>query len=467
MSLEKLFEPITIGNCTLKNRIAMAPMNMGYTGPEGYVSDHTLAWFATRARGGFGLIITECFVVNPHRWRGSDSLNPALFSDRRYFRFVSELVELVHSYDGCKIFIQLSPGWGRQGHAGVQSPDVPAAAPSSVPMSIDYRNLNKGFRKQFRRLVPGIDGIIQGLGYKGLDELPELDDEQYAVFHAKLTDLLMAVQPDMKNYVQGETPRELEKHEIIDLEDRMASAVRYAMTLGFDGVEIHSPHGYLVHQFLSRRTNKRIDEYGGSMENRARFLTNIITKARAKVGPDYPLGARFSGAECMKDGLTNEEAQEFVRMSQEAGINFVNISQGSYENPGKFFPDGEDEFTQYGPGFKKAGSGVSVITPGFTRPETAARAIAEGKTDIVSLGRQAIADPYWPAKAQAGRVKDIVRCTRCDQCVMYLQEAKWATCSVNVTAGKEKLFPELWLPGSSLQKRAEKILKRARGLPQI
>ena len=105
MSLEKLFEPITIGNCTLKNRIAMAPMNMGYTGPEGYVSDHTLAWFATRARGGFGLIITECFVVNPHRWRGSDSLNPALFSDRRYFRFVSELVELVHSYDGCKIFI--------------------------------------------------------------------------------------------------------------------------------------------------------------------------------------------------------------------------------------------------------------------------------------------------------------------------------------------------------------------------
>jgi 2,4-dienoyl-CoA reductase-like NADH-dependent reductase (Old Yellow Enzyme family) len=467
MSFDALFEPIEIGNVKIKNRIAMSPMNMGYSGPNGYVSDHTLAWFATRARGGFGLIITECFVMNPHKWRGSDSLNPALFSDQRYYRFVSELVELIHTYEGCKIFIQLSPGWGRQGHAGPDSHEVPAGAPSSVPMSIDYRNLNKGFRKQFRRMVPGIDEVIQAIGYKGLDELPVLNDEEYAIFHSKLTDLLMSVQPDMKNYVQGEAPRELERHEIVDLEDRMATAVRSAMTLGFDGVEIHSPHGYLIHQFLSRRTNKRIDEYGGSMENRARFLINIIRKARAKVGPDYPLGARFSGNECMKDGVNVEEAREFVRMSYEAGINFLNISQGSYENPGAFFPDGEDEFTQYGPGFKEAGNGTPVITPGFVNPETAARAIAEGKTDIISLGRQSIADPYWPVKVQTGNVKNIVRCIRCNQCVMNLQEARWASCSVNVTAGKEKFFPELWLNDSSLQKKAEKIMKRIKGLPQI
>lgn len=465
--LNKLFEPIKIGNCTLKNRIAMAPMNMGYTGPNGYVSDHTLAWFATRARGGFGLIMTECFVMNPHSWRGSDSLNPALFTDTRYYRFVSELVELIHSYDGCKIFIQLSPGWGRQGHASVVSHEIPSGAASSVPMAIDYRNLNKGFRKQFRRMVPGIDEVIQSLGYKGLDELPELNDQEYAVFHTKLAELLMAVQPDMKNYVQGEAPRELEIHEIVDLEDRMATAVRYAMTLGFDGVELHSPHGYLLHQFLSRRTNKRLDEYGGSMENRARFLVNMIKKARAKIGPDFPLGARFSGDECMPDGVTVDEAREFVRMSYEAGINFVNISQGSYENPGAFFPDGEDEFTQYGPGFMKAGNGIPVITPGFVNPETAAKAIADGKTDIISLGRQAVADPYWPAKAQTRNVKDIVRCMRCDQCVMNLQEFRWATCTVNVTAGREKLFPEMWLQDSSLQKKADKFIRKIKGMPQI
>jgi 2,4-dienoyl-CoA reductase-like NADH-dependent reductase (Old Yellow Enzyme family) len=200
---------------------------------------------------------------------------------------------------------------------------------------------------------------------------------------------------------------------------------------------------------------------------RARFLVNIIRKARAKVGPDYPIGARFSGAECMKDGVTVEEAREFVRMSYEAGINFVNISQGSYENPGAFFPDGEDEFTQYGPGFKEAGKGIPVITPGFVNPETAARAITEGKTDIISLGRQAIADPYWPVKVQTGNIKDIVRCIRCNQCVMNLQEARWASCTMNVTAGREKFFPEMWLHDSSLQKRAEKIIKKIKDLPQI
>ncbi len=277
----------------------------------------------------------------------------------------------------------------------------------------------------------------------------------------------MAVNPDMKNYVQGEYPRELDRREIIDLEDRMATATLGAMMIGFDGVEIHSPHGYLIHSFLSRRSNKRIDEYGGSMENRARFLLNIIKKSRRQVGPDFPLGARFSGDECMPDGVTVEEAREFVRMSHEAGINFVDISQGAYENPGAFFPDGEDEFSQYGPGFKKAGNGVPVITPGFVKPETAAKAIADGKTDIVSMGRQAIADPYWPAKVKTGNVKDIVRCIRCNQCVWNLQETKWACCSVNVTAGKEKMFPELWLHDSSLAKKAEKIIKRTKGLPQI
>jgi 2,4-dienoyl-CoA reductase-like NADH-dependent reductase (Old Yellow Enzyme family) len=467
MSYEALFEPIRIGNVSIKNRIAMAPMNLGYTGPNGFVSDQTLAWYAARARGGFGLIFTECFVMNPHRWRGSDSLNPALFCDQRYYRFVSELVQLVHSYDDCKIFIQLSPGWGRQGHAGPDSHDVPAGAPSPVPMSIDYRNMNKGFRKQLRRWTPEIDDVIRGLGYGGLDELAGLNDDDYAKFHSKFTELLVRAMPDMKNYVQGETPRELEIQEIVDLEDRMAAQIRAAARLGFDGVEVHSTHGYLIHQFLSRRTNKRIDEYGGSMENRARFLVNIIHKARAKLGPEYPLGARFSGNELMKDGVTTEEAQQFVRMAYEAGINFVNISQGSYENPGAFFPDGENEFTQYGPGFKRAGKGIPVITPGFIHPETAAKAVTDGNTDLISLGRQAVADPYWPAKIRAGKVKEIVRCVRCNQCVMNLQEARWATCSVNVTAGKEKYFPELWLRGSSLDKKAKKIIARTRGLPQI
>src|SRR5512138_3839604 len=133
MSFDALFQPIEIGNVTLKNRIAMSPMNMGYTGPNGYHSDQNTAWYAMRARGGFGLIITECVVMNPHRWRGSESLNPSLLTDNRYYRFHSEMTEMIHEYNQCKVFIQLSPGWGRQGHPSVESPDCPAGGPSPIP----------------------------------------------------------------------------------------------------------------------------------------------------------------------------------------------------------------------------------------------------------------------------------------------------------------------------------------------
>ena len=92
MSYKKLFEPIVIGDCEIKNRIAMSPMNMGYTGPMGYPSEQSIAWYATRARGGFGLLITECVVMNPHSWRGCDTLNPLLLTDQRFMRFHSEIV---------------------------------------------------------------------------------------------------------------------------------------------------------------------------------------------------------------------------------------------------------------------------------------------------------------------------------------------------------------------------------------
>ncbi|MCP4213123.1 MAG: NADH:flavin oxidoreductase, partial [bacterium] len=190
------------------------------------------------------------------------------------------------------------------------------------------------------------------------------NDDEYQKLWTEMQKLFLQIAPDLKHYFMSETPRELEKQEIIDMEDQMASQIFAAINLGFDGVEIHSPHGYLIHSFLSARSNKRKDEYGGSLENRARFLTNIIRKTRAKIGPDKPLGARFSGDECMPGGVTREEAKQFVALAEEAGVNFINTSQGSYENPTAFAPHGEEEFIQYGPGFKES-SGLPVIVPGF------------------------------------------------------------------------------------------------------
>ena len=463
MSFDALFEPIEIGNVTIKNRIAMSPMNMGYTGPDGYHSDQNTAWYAMRARGGFGLIITECVVMNPHRWRGSESLNPSLMTDNRYYRFHSEMTEMIHEYNQCKIFMQLSPGWGRQGHPSVESPDCPAGGPSPIPLEVDLRNLNKGWDKQFKRIAPALAAVTPDI-----DILRNLSDEEYQGVRAALPGILQEMAPELVHTVFGDTPREMTVAEIVDLEDRFAVQAKAAYSLGYDGVEVHGPHGYLLHSFLSPRSNQRHDQYGGSLENRARFLLNIIEKTRKAIGPDKAFGVRLSGDELMPGGIPHDEVKQVVGWCKDAGANFFNISQGCYENPGAAFaPDGENEFTRWAPGFKESCGGLPVITPSFINPETAVAALKTGHTDIISLGRQSIADPFWPAKVKEGRVKDIVKCIRCQRCYMDLMTSNWARCMVNPIVGKEKLYPELWLADSALDRKVDKFMERAKGLPQI
>lgn len=463
MSFDALFEPIEIGNVTLKNRIAMSPMNMGFTGPNGYHSDQNTAWYAMRARGGFGLIITECVVMNPHRWQGSESLNPSLLTDNRYYRFHSEMTEMIHVYNQCKIFIQLSPGWGRQGHPSVESPDCPAGGPSAIPHELDLRNLNKGWEKQFKRIAPGLAAIMPDF-----EVLRNMSDEEYAGIRSALPAILYQNAPELVHTVFGDTPREMTVAEIVDLENRFAVQAKACYALGYDGVEVHGPHGYLLHAFLSPRSNRRHDQYGGSLENRARFLLNIIEKTRKAIGPDKAFGVRLSGDELMPGGITHDEIKQVVGWCKDAGANFFNVSQGCYENPGAAFaPDGENEFTRWAPGFKEACGELPVITPNFINPETAVEALKSGGTDIISLGRQSIADPFWPAKVKEGRVKDIVKCIRCQRCYMDLMTGNWARCTVNPVVGKEKLFPELWLSDSALDRKVSRFMERAKGLPQI
>jgi len=460
MSFEKLFEPIQIGDVEIKNRIAMAPMNMVYADPEGYVSEQNLAWYAARAKGGFGLIIIECTVVNPQTWRGSDHLNALRFTDMNYGRKLGELADNIHAF-GAKVFLQLSPGFGRQGH-GDHETHAPSAAPSAVPYKIDLRKLNKGWERQVKRLAPK---IIEMLG--GFDTIRNMDDEQYAGFEENLEGILKKEAPPLVEVWKGQVPRELTRDEIVMMEDKMAEMTEAALFYGFDGVEIHSPHGYLIHQFMSPRSNKRTDEYGGDLENRGRFLRNIITKTRERIGPDKPLCARFSGDELMPEGVTNEEAKQFVAMAVEAGVNCINISQGCYENPGAFAPDGEGEMAEWGPGFIEAGK-APVIAPNFMTPEAAEAALKDKKVDVVALGRQAIADPFWPAKVKSDRLKDIVKCARCNNCYMNLFEHRKLSCIMNPTAGFEKYLPELWRTNAPpVSGKMQKFLDKAEGLPQI
>lgn len=466
MSFDKLFEPTSIGTLELKNRIAMAPMNMGFTDPMGYPGDQVLAHYAARARGGFGLLITEAVMINPHAWYGGDSMNVSHFTDYRYYRFWSKVVETIHSYDKCKICIQLSPGWGRQGHPHVATPDVYPAAPSAVPLHIDFRNVlsNKGWEKQIKKRIanPNMDAM-------DFSDLINMSDEEYFApeFQLNLQKMAMGVDEELFHIMWRESPREMTIEEIREMEDRMALQSEAAFKLGFDAVEIHSPHGYLIHQFLSPIMNKRVDEYGGTIENRARFLTNIIKKIRERVGKDKPVWCRLSGDDLQPGGATHEDQCTVAKLCKEAGVDAIDISQGSYQTAGSTFAyDGEGDFSKWAKGFKDA-TGLPTIAPNFVTPEAALKAITEDSVDIVSMGRQAIADPFWPVKVKEGRVKDIVKCTRCQQCYANFIYNKWLNCAVNPTAGSERFYPELWLKGSKLESRVDKFKKKAEGLPQI
>ena len=166
----------------------------------------------------------------------------------------------------------------------------------------------------------------------------------------------------------------------------------------------------------------------------------------------------------MPEGVTHEEACQFAKLLKDAGGNFVDVSQGSYEAAGKAFaPDGEDDFTVHAPGFKKA-TGLPTIVPNWIDPEKAAAAISSGKTDMISLGRQSIADPFWPAKVKAGRSSDIVKCIRCQQCYMSLMIDKWCRCAVNPTAGFEDIHTELWKSGDGFDRKAQKFMDKCKGL---
>ena len=248
MSTEALFQPIQLGSLELKNRIAMSPMNCGYTGIDGYPSDQSAAWYATRAKGGFGLVITECIVANPFKWRGCDSLNPLSFHNQRYYRFHSRLTEIFHQTDpSAKICAQVSPGWGRQGHPYIEDRSIPSGAPSSIPLEVDLRKLNKGWMTQLRKLTPE---LVKALGdYEKFQQIP---DEEYAKVRDLIYKGMLEKAPEFAHTLFGDVPRTLEIKEIHDIEDVMVEACIDLYKCGYDAVELHSPHGYLIHQFLSR-----------------------------------------------------------------------------------------------------------------------------------------------------------------------------------------------------------------------
>ncbi|MFZ1058844.1 MAG: FAD-dependent oxidoreductase, partial [Candidatus Rokuibacteriota bacterium] len=237
-------------------------------------------------------------------------------------------------------------------------------------------------------------------------------------------------------------PEELTREGIRAVVQAFAVAAERAKVAGFDAVELHGAHGYLIAQFLSPLDNLRGDEYGGPLRNRARFALEVVDACRKRVG-DFPLIFRFSADEYAPGGFTLEEAKELACWLVEAGIDVLHVSAGCYRSvpsgdimiPPMAYPGGV--FLHLA-GAVKAVVRVPVIAVGRLHdPEVAEMAVIEGHADMVALGRQLIADPEWPRKVREGRIDEIRPCIACNTCVDGMREGDRIKCLVNPWAGRE------------------------------
>lgn len=402
----ELFQPISIGNCEIKNRIVMAPMNVLMSqGNLGYVSDQQLAYYAARAKGGTGLLISECVLGTKLASQFPYTTNLHLFNNT-HLAGLAEMVETVHAF-GAKMFIQLSIGFGRQGH----NPDhLPPPAPSA---GIPYLTTPEMLPKPLLEWVAGHPSWF---------------------FH-----------PESPLATRADVPREMTKEEIHAEIEEYANSCRLAVLAGFDGLELHAPHGYLEHQFLSPRSNKRTDEYGGSLTNRMRFVVECYEAARGAVGSAIPIGIRLSGDEHLEDGIRHDELKEVVRTMGTLGIDYLHMSDGSYEATKHFFPNHDGTMLPEAESFKSVlPPSVPVICVSIINPKRSSNAIREGKIDMVSLGRQMLADPDYANKVRRG--ERFVHCDRCDTCLMRTAAGLTVRCRNNPNLGRERFIPEYWRP---------------------
>jgi len=242
----------------------------------------------------------------------------------------------------------------------------------------------------------------------------------------------------------GAVPRPLTVVEIEELVEKFAQAAWRVKAAGFDAVEIHSAHGYLLSSFLSPFTNKRTDWYGGDTEGRMRFLLEIVARSRVKVGDDFPIIVRINGSDFVEGGLTLEESKVIAQELEKAGVDAIDVSAGTYESDNWTFPTMAMEagaLVYLAEGIKSVVH-IPVIAVGkIATPELAEKIVKEGKADMVALGRPLLADPEYPKKAEEGRLEDIRPCIFCNQgCIGLISLDLGMRCNVNAALGREREY---------------------------
>lgn len=249
--------------------------------------------------------------------------------------------------------------------------------------------------------------------------------------------------------------RAMTLEEIKYIEGRFIKAGIMAQRAGFDGVEIHASHMYLLSQFISPLTNRRTDEYGGSMENRMRIVINIIKGIREACGPRFLLGIRLGVMDAIPGGTTLEEGAQMALMCEEAGVDMINLTTGIYATlemlaEGQYQEEADRAY--WGAEIKKLVKKAKVAVVGKLRsPEVCEKVIESGQADLVCIGRQLIADPFWPMKVETGRENQIRPCLNCNEgCIKYLLSMhSGIRCVMNPYMGYEDLYTESNMPKAS------------------
>lgn len=379
MECTALFEPITIKNMTIRNRVMLPGMTTRLCLDGGYVSDDTIAYYTAIARGGCGLLVVEATSVHKPTAPG----NFMQICTDAHIPGLRRLVDAVHK-EGAKISVQL---WQGGFAATATDPRLPAIVPSNM---------------EFR-----------GMQLEGVS-----------------------------------------KETIAEVVAAYGEAARRAYEAGFDSIDFHCGHQYSPAHFLSKAFNKRTDEYGGSLENCARYPLECIRAMRANLPGDFPIGMRVVAQDdYVENGNTLEDTIQFINWAAEAGVDFVNISRGNkmsaafrYEVPSMYVPKG---FNLDSAARIKAGVHIPVVGGGrVVDPELAEEYIADGRLDMVFVGRPQICDPEWCNKAKDGRLDDIIRCMSCNQgCLDKVQSAGG---SQHVTCVRNPFM------GHNLERRLEK-----------
>lgn len=388
-----LMAPGRIGTLGLRNRIVLCPMGHLFGNDDGSVSENEAAFYEARARGGAGLLImgTAC-VAYP---RGTNHQRMPAVSDDRYLPGMHELAVRVHRH-GARLAAQLN-------FMGVYS----------------FLDMLHGHRRlvPYEPDPPRPDRISTMI-------TPEEAAAMMAPFVAPSTELGYHV---------------ADEEHIAWVIDRYAEAADRCRRAGYDGVELHAGHGYLIDEFLSPR-NTRDDGWGGTIEGRARLLVEVVRAIRGRLGPDYPVWIRINARERHHQvGETLEDQCRAIELAVEAGIDAVHLT--AYANT-DVATNATDSYAPHvvGPladhaAAVRARVDVPVITFGRFEPDEAERVVADGKADFVAMGRKLLADPDLPAKLASGRVDDIRPCIYHYRCLGNIALRTPARCVVNPATG--------------------------------